>query len=73
MAGTYFDLAAGAAENEREHLVRRSFSYFMDYVRSSRSDLVLLEQSLAVLSTNYEGRFPFLEDEIREARRISLQ
>ncbi len=73
LAGTYYDLAAQAPEPEREELVRRSLAYFMEYVDYCRSDPRLLQKSLALLAQNYEARFPFLQQEIRDARRVYLQ
>lgn len=73
LARGYYELAARAPEAEREALVRRSFEFFVEYGRYSSSDPLLHQQTLALLSANYAGRFPFLEDEIRAARRTWRQ
>jgi len=65
---------AGYAEGARQQqLVEQSFDYFVRYIEFSRHDALQLAESERLLETNYEGRFPFLEQRILEARKSYFQ
>lgn len=73
LSRAYFELSALSDDALREDLVKRSFAYFIEFVRFSQRDPLRLAQSRAMLQANYEGRFPYLDDAIREMKRVHFQ
>lgn len=70
LARSYFHLAEATAESRREGLARRSLDYFIEYASWTQSDPRQLAESRSLFVASYdERRFPFLADEIRQARR----
>ncbi len=69
ISNTYIRLANEAEPESKEQLMRKSFSYFLAYVQRSHSDPLILAKNRGILEMVYANRFPFLEDEIAEARR----
>ena len=66
LSRAYFELSARSDDALREDLVKRSFAYFAEFVHFSKTDPLLLAQSRSMLQSNYEGRFPYLDNAIRE-------
>jgi len=73
LSRAYFNLSARSDPALREELVKRSFAYFTEFVRFSQTDPLRLAHSRAMLQDNYEGRFPYLDDAIREMKRVYFQ
>ena len=73
LSRAYFELSALSDHPLREDLVKRSFAYFAEFVHFSKTDPLLLAQSRSMLQSNYEGRFPYLDDAIREMKRVYFQ
>jgi len=63
-----FAMAGHADGPERQRLVEDSFDYFVNYIELSQHDPLQLAESEQLLETNYDGRFPYLEDRIIETR-----
>ena len=68
-----FALAGHTEGPEQQRLVEDSYDYFLHYIAFSQHDAVQLAEGKRLLETNYEGRFPYLEDRILETRRIYFQ
>lgn len=68
LAGAYFDLGNRTVDVMQKQLLHRSLDYFLEYMKYSAQDRLLREQSLTLLSQNYEERFPFLQDRIHQVR-----
>jgi hypothetical protein len=73
LSRAYFELSMLSDDTLREDLVKRSFAYFVDFVRFSQTDPLLLAKSRTMLRANYEGRFPYLDNAIREMKRVYFQ
>ncbi|HTF34134.1 MAG TPA: hypothetical protein VK714_10605 [Myxococcota bacterium] len=73
LAKIYLQLAGRAPSEEREHLVRTSLDYFIEYIAQSGPDPIQRQRSAAMLATLYEQPYPFLSDEILAARRSYFQ
>jgi hypothetical protein len=68
-----FELAGHKEGTEQQKLVEDSFEYFLQYIAFSQHDPMQLAEGERLLETNYEGRFPYLDDRILETRRIYFQ
>jgi hypothetical protein len=68
-----FAMAGYADGPEQQKLVENSFDYFVHYIEFSLHDSLELAESERMLEANYEGRFPFLENRILEARKTYFQ
>jgi hypothetical protein len=68
LAQGYFTLATTAPLDQQEPLIRKSFGFFLAYLRLSPADPVRHQQDLSMLEVNYQ-RFPFLSGEVQRARR----
>jgi hypothetical protein len=73
LSRAYFNLAGRAKESNSKDLVKQSFAYFVEFLRMSPTDPVMVAKSREMLRVNYEGRFPFLEGAILEIKRTYLQ
>jgi len=73
LSRAYFELSAKSDAALREELVKKSFDYFIEFVRFSRTDPLRRAQSRTMLRVNYEGRFPYLDDAIRELKQAYFQ
>ncbi len=68
-----FGMAGYAEGTRQQQLVEESFDYFVQYIEFSRHDALQLAESERLLETNYEGRFPFLQQRILETRKSYFQ
>lgn len=74
ISGGLFEMATRVDDQgTRRALFEESFDLFMIFVEMGHRDPKRLAQSRELLARNYEGRFPFLEDRIAEAKRVYFQ
>lgn len=65
-----FELASREEDEARRRvLYESSFDFFLAYVEMGRRDPRRLAQSRDLLASNFEGRFPFLDERIAAAKR----
>ena len=72
-SASLFAMASETRGEEQRQLIKDSFDYFIRYIEFSRHDRLQLAESRELLERNYAGRFPYLEDQVLEARRAYFQ
>lgn len=64
---TYYSIAETLPKKQSEEYIRHSFKYFLDYVYLTSPGKNRLNSKL--LTEKFEHRYPYLADEIKEARK----